>query len=164
MDDLGYSQVKPGTFMDPLLLRAYAKREWALAASFGYRSLAGKTYVAPHYFITDLASIPWLAEPFFDSTEHREAGVIHDWIYCSQALPRDEADDLFEEMLKVLGATPTRASAARLGLRIGSAPRYSACKGGLKVEDLAFELMSAEEASIWKLHLNIITKEEKLNR
>lgn len=154
----------PGTFLDPLYLRAYAKKEWALNANFAYCSLSGRMFIAPKYFITDLASIPWLAEPFFSSTEHRGAGVVHDWIYCSQALSREDADNLFAEMMKVLGASDSRIAAARLGLRIGSASRYNACKGGLKVEDLAFELMNAEETALWKLHLNTITPTEKLIR
>jgi hypothetical protein len=39
------------------------------------------------------------------------------------------------------------------GLRIGGWHRYSQCAGGIKVEDLAFELMTLSETVEWKQRL-----------
>lgn len=142
-----------GKFLDPLILRAYAPGEWVLMTDFRYQAADGTVYAAPKYFVTDLASIPWLAEPFFSASEHRLPGVIHDSFYCLNQLPREKCDALFCEMLLAIGVSKLKARLMYAGVRIGGGPRYDACKGGIRVEDLAFELMSEEETALWKTAL-----------
>ena len=79
--------------------------------------------------------------------------MIHDLLYCDNRLPRIVCDALFYEMLLEAGADKRRAGLMHLGLRIGGGPRYTACAGGMKVEDLAFELMSEAERVSWKAQL-----------
>jgi hypothetical protein len=147
-----------GLFLHPLILQAYAKGEWVLAADFRYRAIDGTIYTAPKYFITDLASTPWIVAPLLQGIEDRACGVIHDLLYCENDLPREVCDALFYEMLLAAGADQRRAGLMHLGLRIGGGPRYAACAGGMKVEDLAFELMSDQERVAWTSLLTVTRK------
>lgn len=142
-----------GRFLDPLVLQAYARGEWVLMQDFRYQSAYGEIYTAPKYFITDLASTPWIVKPLLSGIEDRACGVIHDLLYCDNRLPRIVCDALFYEMLLVAGADKRGAGLMHWGLRIGGGPRYAACAGGMKVEDLAFELMSEQERAAWKAQL-----------
>ena len=69
-----------GQFLDPLIVQAYAK---------------GTIYTAPKYFITDLASTPWLVTPVLTGIEDRACVVIHVWLYCQNKLTREKCDALF---------------------------------------------------------------------
>ncbi|MBP5971025.1 DUF1353 domain-containing protein [Pseudomonas iridis] len=138
-----------GRFLDPLRLQAYAQGEWVLLTDFRYRALDGTLYTAPKCFITDLASTPWCVKPLFNDIEDREAGVIHDWLYCQNQIPRVVADALFYEMLLALGADQRRAALMYAGLRLGGGRRYAACAGGVKAEDLALALMDEPERQAW---------------
>lgn len=71
--------------------------------------------------------------------------MIHDLRYCDNRLPQIVCDALFYEMLLVAGADKRRAGLIHLGLRIGGGTRYAVCAGGMRVEDLAFELMLEQE-------------------
>ena len=86
---------------------------------FRYHALDGRLCSAPKYFITDLASVPWSVKPFFDNFEDREAGVIHDWLYCQNPIPRVIGDALFDEMLRVLRADKRRTGLMHAGVRMG---------------------------------------------
>ena len=145
-----------GKFLDPLILRAYAKGEWVLMTDFRYQSIDGTIYTAPKWFVTDLASTPWIITPLLMGIEDRACGVIHDFAYCSNELPREVCDALFFEMLLAMDADKRRAGLMYAGLRVGGSSRYKACSGGMKVEDLAFELMTPQETSDWKLRLLVI--------
>lgn len=147
-----------GKFLDPLILQAYAKGEWVLATDFRYQAVDGSIYTAPRYFITDLASTPWLVTPLLRGIEDRACGVIHDLLYCQNELPRQGCDALFQEMLLALGADRRRAWLMYVGLRIGGGRRYAACAGGMKVEDLAFELMGDQDRIAWTAQLAVSDK------
>lgn len=139
----------PGQFsMIPPLL-PYKVGEWVLLDDLIYTSLDGKQHVAPKYFITDLASIPWIAEPIFNSIDTRIEGVMHDFYYCSNSLPRVECDDLLKEMLLATGCDSVRANLIYAGVRVGGASRYKACTGGPKLEDFAWELMTPYETALY---------------
>jgi hypothetical protein len=144
-----------GQFLDPLILRAYAKGEWVLMTDFRYQSIDGTIYTVPRYFITDLASTPWLVTPLLQGIEDRACGVVHDWLYCQNELPREVCDALFFEMLLAMDADKRRAGLMYAGLRVGGGSRYKACSGGMKVEDLAFELMRDADRIAWKLRLAV---------
>lgn len=140
---------RPG-FSGALDLRAYAAGEWVLLEAFRYRSRDGRDFTVPRWFITDLASIPWLVDPLFDDIDHRAAGVVHDWLYCSQLVSRTEADELFREMVQVLGAGRFRAGMMHAGLRAGGWYRWNQCIGGPKTEDFAWEFMPAAEREVYQ--------------
>lgn len=137
-------------FSGALDLRVYAAGEWVLLEPFRYRSRDGRNITVPPWFITDLASIPWAVQPLFNSVEHRAAGVVHDWLYCSQLLSRAEADELFCEMVQVLGAGKVRAGLMHAGLRAGGWYRWNQCVGGPKEGDFAWEFMRAAERAAYR--------------
>lgn len=143
-----------GWFSGALDLRVYDKGEWVLLEPFRYMSFSGKDYTVPRWFITDLASIPWVTEPLFDSVEHRAAGVIHDWLYASQQVSRAEADELFREMLEVLGVGVIKRNLMYSGLRVGGWYRYGQCEGGPRDEDFAWEFMSSAEREAYLIRLD----------
>ena len=144
-----------GQFLDALIVQAKSKGEWVLMADFRYVAADGTIYTAPKYFITDLASTPWLVKPFLNGIEDRACGVIHDWLYCENRLTRAQCDALFYEMLLATGADLRRAQLMFSGLRIGGTSRYKQCAGGIKIEDLAFELMPDTDRIAWKRRLTI---------
>lgn len=141
----------PGQFsvIPPLL--PYKVGEWALLDDPVYTDKSGKQHPCPRYFITDLASIPWLAEPIFNSVDSRLPGVMHDLLYCTNALPRAECDALLREMLIVTGCDTVRANIIYAAVRIGGGSRYKACIGGPKREDFAWEYMTPYEVRLYEL-------------
>ena len=124
-------------------------------SNFRYQAVDGTIYTAPKYFITDLASTPWLVKPLLTGIEDRACGVIHDFAYCQNKLSRAACDTLFYEMLLATGADLRRAQLMFSGLRIGGWYRYNQCAGGMKVEDLAFELMGGADRIAWKRRLSV---------
>lgn len=142
-----------GRFPDPLVLQAYARGEWVLMQDFRYQSADGKIYTAPKYFITDLASTPWIVRPLLAGIEDRPCGVIHDFLFCENRLPRVVCDALYYEMILSINVGDHRAGAIHAFLHLGSAGASAECAGGMKVEDLAFELMSEQERVVWRSRL-----------
>jgi hypothetical protein len=138
-------------FSGALDLRAYKPGEWVLLEPFRYHSKSGIDYTAPRWFVTDLASIPWLVDPLFDDIDHRAAGVIHDWCYCSQQWSRAEADDLFREMLETIRVGIVKRNLMYSGLRVGGWYRYGQRDGGPHDEDFAWEYMTAAEREVYRL-------------
>lgn len=78
---------------------------------------------------------------------------MHDALYCHNLLPREVCDALLYEMLIVSGADKARAWLMYQAVRMFGGPRYAACAGGMKVEDLAFELMPESERVSWRAQL-----------
>lgn len=144
-----------GRFLDPLILQTYAKGEWVLMTDFRYQAIDGTIYTAPKYFITDLASTPWIVKPLLIGIEDRPCGVIHDFLYCQNILSRDVCDALYYEMILAINVGDRRAGLIHTGLHLGSARQYAACEEGMKVEDLAFELMPDTDRIAWKRQLAI---------
>lgn len=142
-----------GRFLDPLVLLVYAKGEWVLMNDFRYQTADGVVITVPKYFITDLASTPWIVKPLLVGIEDRPCGVVHDFLFCQNVLPRAVCDALYYEMILAINVNDRRAGAIHTFLHLGSAGPYARCKGGMKVEDLAFELMNEEETALWKTAL-----------
>ena len=138
-------------FSGALDLRAYKPGEWVLLEPFRYHARDGREFTVPRWFVTDLASIPWLVDPLFDGLDHRAAGVIHDFCYCAQQVTRAEADELFREMLETLGVGVIKRNLMYSGLRVGGWYRYSQCKGGPKDEDFAWEFMTSAEREAYRI-------------
>lgn len=140
----------PGQFsvIPPLL--PYKAGEWMLLQDLIYTSKAGKQYVTPKYFITDLASIPWVVQPIFDAVDTRIAGIMHDGLYCMNREPQFTCDLLLSEMLAVTGCDATRRSLIYSGVNTFGRNQYNACKGGPKLSDFAWEFMTPYEVTLYK--------------
>lgn len=132
----------------PLL--PYKAGEWMLLQDLIYTSHTGKQYVTPKYFITDLASIPWIVQPIFNYVDTRIPGIMHDGLYCMNRNPQGECDLMLDEMLYVTGCDSPRRNLIYAGVRVGGGSRYDACKGGPKLEDFAWEYMTPYEVTLYK--------------
>ena len=88
-------------FHSPLDLRATNPGEWQLLSPLVYTSKAGRVWIVPKGFITDLASIPRTARILIDRNgPSRPAATLHDYLYATGAVGRAEADSLFLEALE----------------------------------------------------------------
>ena len=119
----------PG-FWDTLELRVRRDGGYELLSSFGYHSnVAGRAFIVPAGFITDLASIPrvfrWL---FTGHGKSREPSVIHDFLY-RQRHPRKQADKVFREALGVAGMSLMARQAMYLAVRSGGWVYYMKQRG-----------------------------------
>lgn len=156
MSDLSASLAYPyigssrGQFSKVPQLLPYKVGEWVVMDDFGYLREDGSYQHVPKYFITDLASIPWLAEPMFDRTDSRLPGIVHDASYCFNQQPKAWCDSLLYEMLEVTGAPLIQSHLIYAGVRVGGASRYAACTGGPKREDFAWELMTSAEVDLYQ--------------
>ena len=124
-------------FSGHLDLRVYKPGEWLVISSLHYTALDGVVYNIPAGFITDLASIPAIFRPLFDSTgASRKAAVLHDWLYCSKQGTRKQADDLFLEAMARCGVGFMRRWAMYAGVRAGGWV-YWGSRSGMTEADFA---------------------------
>lgn len=94
--------------------------EWVLFKDLFYRSATGRIWKVPRGFITDLASIPDLAKGLIDvNDKHRRAAVLHDYLYCVQTVPRDQADALFLEAMETVGVEKWKRNLMWAAVRAG---------------------------------------------
>ena len=95
--------VTPG-FSGPTRVAAWLPGEWAFTHALTYTALDGSTYTIPAGFIMDFASLPRPAKAIYPvDDETRSPAALHDWLYCSQVVTREEADALFLEALDRAG-------------------------------------------------------------
>lgn len=131
--------IVPG-FDRPMDLRVWVPGEWVVLGNLGYVSLSGKSITVPRSFITDLASIPQLAQALFPIDDaSRMPAVLHDWLYCSKALPRDQADAIFHEALLRAGVNRVKARAMWSAVRAGGWAYFNK-RDGVTTEDFAIIL------------------------
>ncbi len=111
-------------FLTTLDVRYKAEKEWELLSPFVV--VAGDKLIrVPPGFTTDFASVPRLPLAFwlFGNTGHR-AAVVHDYLYVSKELPREEADAIFKALLEEEGAGWFRSNMMHLGVRVGGGAYY----------------------------------------
>lgn len=62
--------------------------------------------VVPAGFVTDLASVPDVAEPLLPRNgEYSTAAIVHDYLYWTQSCTRDQADNLMAIVMKQTGVS-----------------------------------------------------------
>jgi len=101
---------------------------WQLLTPLAYRSdVAGRSFVAPQGFITDLASVPRLPFTYLltGGLAHA-AAVVHDWLYTAHEVPRDVADAVFREAARLCGVSAFQSWLMWAGVRIGGAGSWDA--------------------------------------
>lgn len=112
-----------------LVLIPLFARQWQVGRDFVIETVAADIICVPKGFISDLNSMPrflwWASTP----SDYPEAGVVHDWLYHTQA-PRDVADQVYLELLLALGMGRPRAHLRYRALRLfgGSAYRQHATR------------------------------------
>jgi hypothetical protein len=122
----------PG-FETRLQLESLGGDRWALLSPLRYQSArpAVDRVVVPAGFQTDLESVPrWLPLAYALLRDTAPgAGVVHDYLYASQLIPRVDADAVLYEAARVAGVAPWRAWSLWVGVRIGGWVAYGRYAG-----------------------------------
>lgn len=115
-------------FPEPLQAELQTDRKtWRLLAPFSYLDPEQGRLTVPPGFETDFASVPRLPVVFdLVGAYGHAAAVLHDWLYRTCLLPREEADQVFFNALRSSGIARWRAWLMWGGVRIGGASRYGA--------------------------------------
>lgn len=67
----------------------------------------GETILVPPGFFTDFSSVPRVVPAFIASrVDGIEASVVHDYLYATNKKPKEYADELFLEMMKLDSSMP----------------------------------------------------------
>lgn len=100
---------------------------WRLTRALVYQSdVAGRTFVVPRGFVTDLASVPRLPVVYLlAGGTSNEAAVVHDWLYSTQPVPRAIADKVLREASAATCVPAWRRWLMYWGVRIGGAPHWA---------------------------------------
>ena len=94
---------------------------WALALPLVYETHAGELIIVPPDFITDLASIPWLARTIVPHNRgERMPAVVHDFLFVIQDRTRAEADGIMRQAMLDTEVGWYARSMIGAGLRLGS--------------------------------------------
>ena len=100
----------------------FGRATWLLLEPLVFQSdVLATTLIVPAGFVTDFASVPRIG-PLYDlagDTGHASA-TVHDWLCRSKTIPRNRADKVFLEALKVEGVPSWRRNMMYYGVRIGS--------------------------------------------
>lgn len=91
---------------------------WELLKPFVYECQDGHIIIVPAGFVTDFASIPrefWSLLPVWGI--YGFAAVIHDFLYSTQTLPKERADAIFLEAMKVSGVSAWERDAIYTAVR-----------------------------------------------
>ena len=115
-----------GFFPNRLVVECLLKEESDFRYAVFYRNFAyyakdASVIVVPVGFKTDFASIPWAFRQFIPKTgKYNEAAVVHDYLcylWKKGGYDRVRADDLFYEMMDVLGVKWHRRKFMWFGVR-----------------------------------------------
>lgn len=103
------------------------RKTWRLLAPFSYLDPEQGRLTVPVDFATDFASVPRLPVVFeLVGAYGHAAAVLHDWLYRTATLPREQADRVFFNALRSSGIARWRAWLMWSGVRIGGARHYAA--------------------------------------
>lgn len=99
---------------------------WELLAPLSFKSdLVGKTITAPAGHRTDFCSVPRVPLAYdMLGNRARKSGAIHDWLYTSHELTREQADEVLREMLVLNGVSPCEAEQFYLAVRMFGASHW----------------------------------------
>lgn len=109
-----------GKFKTDLTVSPSIGDNWQLRENLIYISNNGDAYTVPKNFITDLASIPRVIRSIFAvNSKHRQAAVLHDYLYTKKHISRKMADELFYEAMINSNVTKWKAKLFYYAVRIG---------------------------------------------
>lgn len=78
---------------------------WRLVATLFYKSdLLGRVLTVPAGFVTDFASVPRILGVYdLEGGKCNKAAVVHDWLYSTQGVTREQADQVLREAILASG-------------------------------------------------------------
>jgi hypothetical protein len=83
--------------------------------------------VVPAGFETDGASVPkalrWFASPF--TGKYTRAALVHDWLYCTEVVSKQIADNIFYNIMKEDGVSGWKASSMYYAVKYFGCMVYS---------------------------------------
>lgn len=150
-------------FTEAPLLRPFrsqaSNRLYTLMNSPAFIDANGVEHRAPRGMLTDLASIPTLADGLFSNVDHRGPGVIHDAGYMLSKVTgakRPDLDRLFEQMCLTQGATSLQGQLLRTGLELGGWHSWDECQqAGVTWADFDVAVLTSEEIADYRTRFNI---------
>lgn len=100
---------------------ASGRNRWMLFAPLVYQTHAGERITVPDGFVTDLASIPWLARAIVPNNRaERLPAVVHDYLFVIQDRSLSEANRVMRESMIDAGVGWYARAMINAGLSIGS--------------------------------------------
>lgn len=97
------------------------RNKWALFSPLVYETWAGEEIVVPWGFVTDLASIPFLARAIVPHNgAERMPAVIHDYLFVIQDRSLSETNRIMREAMIDTGVSWYSRTMINAGLAIGS--------------------------------------------
>ena len=109
-------------FLDPLCVQEIDDSVFEVCShDFCYQSdVAKRIFTVPVGFYTDFASVPRLGILYamLGDTAH-EPAVVHDWLYYTQIVSRETADNILFEAMGVIGMPWWRRYPIWWGVRVG---------------------------------------------
>jgi hypothetical protein len=122
-DERGGRSKSVSAFLNRLCLEVADNQDdgqWILARPLMYASdVAGRTFIVPRGFRTDLASVPRLPIIFWlTGASSNEAACIHDFLYSTHEVDRATADAVLREASAVTGVPAWRRWLMYWGVRI----------------------------------------------
>ena len=111
-------------FLTTLDVRYHSPDEWELLSPLVVTA-EDKLIRVPPGFVTDFASVPRIPLAFmlFGNIGHR-AATVHDYLYQTGQVPREEADSILRDLLEEEGAGKIRSNRRYAGVRVGGASHY----------------------------------------
>ncbi|MEO7366838.1 MAG: DUF1353 domain-containing protein [Gemmatimonadaceae bacterium] len=126
-------------------------RTWMLQGYLIYRfGHTPHVLIVPAGFVTDLASVPDVAEPLLPRNgEYSTAAIIHDYLYWTQSCTREQSDNLMSIVMKETGVAPWKElliyGAVRLaGQRAWDSDREHRASGTLRIVDVPWDRAPSE--------------------
>ncbi len=134
--------IPPAPVFEPFI----AEHQWMLQGYVIHRfGHTPHVLIVPAGFVTDLASVPDIAEPLLPRNgEYSTAAIIHDYLYWTQSCTREQADNLMSIVMKETGVAPWKAlliyGAVRLaGQRAWDQDRDERAKGAIRIVDVPWD-------------------------
>ncbi len=131
----------------PLIESFTDGRNWMLQGYLIHRfGSTPHVLIVPPGFVTDLASVPDIAEPLLPRAgEYSNAAIVHDYLYWTQSCTREQSDNLMSIAMKDAGVPVWKTllihSAVRLaGQEAWNANRTRRSGGFIRTVDMSWDL------------------------
>ncbi len=130
----------------PLIESFNDGRNWMLQGYLIHRfGSTPHVLIVPAGFVTDLASVPDIAEPLLPRAgEYSNAAIMHDYLYWTQSCTREQADNLMSIAMKEAGVAPWKDLLIHGAVRLGGQDAWNAnrtrrASGFIRTVDLSWD-------------------------